>query len=132
MLNHGQIDSPKNDTFLQYFKIEIKAPLSITWAESSGRLLQMYDGSANVKNEDEFPDLNSLSTSDENIYKAGSSEKPIKLNDSASEATTLAESWIWKRNQQSCALCVAIYEGYVQGRQAFVIFYIDVNAGSFK
>ncbi|WP_257264537.1 hypothetical protein [Endozoicomonas sp. ONNA2] len=53
----------------------------------AGRLDQTNDGSVKVRNEDESPS-NSLSTSDENVSKTDSSEKPIKLNDSASEAST--------------------------------------------
>ncbi len=49
----------------------------------------MYDSLASIKNEDEVPDINSLSISDKNILKTGSSEESIRLNYSAYEATTL-------------------------------------------
>ena len=61
---------------------------------SAVRLHQMYNSSVTVRNEGEFPDINSRSISGENISKADSSEKPIKLNDSTSETTTLAISVI--------------------------------------
>ncbi|WP_257264800.1 hypothetical protein [Endozoicomonas sp. ONNA2] len=59
---------------------------------TAGQLHQMHVSSAIVKNEEEFPDINSLSASDGNTSKAGSSEKPIKLNDSTLKATALPSS----------------------------------------
>ena len=45
---------------------------------------------ATAQDVDELPDINSLSISDANIPKAGSSERSIKLNDNTSEVDTLS------------------------------------------
>ena len=59
---------------------------------TAGQLHQMHASSAIVKNEEKIPDINSLSASDGNTSKAGSSEKSIKLNDSTFKATALPSS----------------------------------------
>ena len=64
----------------------------------TGRLNQMSVSAANAESENELPNINSLSSSDENIPKAGSSEKHIKPNDSTSEATAPEVGSIAARN----------------------------------
>lgn len=48
------------------------------------RLQQMLVSTANVEDESELPNINSLSLTDENISRAGSSEERIKPSDSIS------------------------------------------------
>ena len=60
------------------------------------RLHQMYVSTAKTINEDELPDISSLSIPGEIISKSDSSEKRIKPDDNTSEATTLTAQAIAK------------------------------------